>query len=578
MIVISETQDNAARWLALALSLAGVAEPVFAQPAASRVSPNTLAPDNQDTPSDVTLGGALYLETPAGADQLSVTLGSIEVVGGEPAFADAINAATAGLAGTPSKVSDLYAAARKIEAAYAQAERVLTRVTIPPQHISDGSVFKILIVDGFIESIDDHGVPDRARAAVRRQASPLIGAHKLTLAEIERRVLLAGQTPGVQLRSTLTPGSAVGAVKLVLTSTWKPTSYSISAENNLGAAFGDVAFSTQVSINNGLGQGELIYAQATSGPDIDHLFDRAPRRRIVGLGVASPIGDSGLAFNPEYIRVDTNPKPVPGAAEVSGQFERIAFRLRYPLILSRSQSLDLTGGLDLIEETAQVRAFDLTVNHDRLRVANVGIRWAYRLGDNARVTIEPGFSQGLSGLGARSVGEALASGVPLSRQGTRPDFSKFTARLKLDNQLVSGLALSSVLRGQLSDSGALPASALFSLDGTDGVSGFSQGSLSVDSGVTARSELNRPVRFVAATVALVTPYGFAAYGAGKLVRPTALEPRTTDTWSYGLGARTLIRPTNSDQTLVGQIEFSRAPGLGESSARTHLTVSLTSVF
>ena len=554
-----------------------LATPAFGQAAASRTAPESLLPPAAARSSEIVLPQTRTNEAPAGSADIDVTVSSVAISGGSPEFKPAIDAATAAITNKPVKVADLYAAASRIEAAYARAGYVLTRVTLPPQHIGDGGKLTIMIIDGFVEAIDDSGVQRHVRAAVHKRAAKLIGIHRLTLAQIERHVLLASEIPGVTMRSTLVPGSAVGATRLVLSADWNPVSVAITAENNLGTVYGNLAFSAQVSFNDLLGQGELLYAQATSGRDLGHAFHGAPLRRIVGGGAVLPIGGNGLALSSEYVHVDTNPATAPGATAVRSRFERVALRLQYPLIHSQSRSLDLVGGIDLVSESSQASAFAQRLNQDRLRVAVGQIRWSGRIDGKTALASELTFNHGLSGLGARTLDDATASGIPLSRLGATPGFSKLGAKLRIDRQLGQGFAVAGVVRGQTSFSGALPASAMFSLDGAESLSGFVQGSLSVDRGIVLRGELTRTFALGPKRAAAITPYGFGAYGTGKLSQPTTLElaAATRNAWSFGAGARLVVRPGPARIVSFGGIEISRNHDSTAPRDTTRVTASLT---
>ena len=575
MLTFVVRQRRSALWLVSLGYLPFASSTALAQAAPSRTAPPTLRPDTPQTSTDIVLPEVQFGQAPTEAADLLVTAAAIKVDGSTPAFQPAIDEAIAGIAGKPAKVADFYAAAARIEAAYARAGRVLTRVTLPPQQLRDGGNVRMLIIDGFIESVDVQGVSGGARRAVRRRAAALVGVHGLTLAEIERRVLLAGEVPGISLRSTLVRGTEVGGVKLVLNGEWKPVSLTLSAENNLGAGYGNIGYSAQLSFNNLLGQGDLIYAQATNGRDFGSLFGNAPLRRIVGLGAVVPIGRNGLSFNPEVLRVDTNPLTPRGGLAIKGRFERVALRWQYPLIHSRNRSVELNGSLDFVSERSQAPDFRVTLTRDRLRIANFGAKWAERLGSRTGMASDIQFSQGLTGLGARTLADAIASGTPLSRFGERADFSKLTGRMRIDQQLRGGFALSGTLHAQASLRGALPSAAQFSLDGGEGLSGFTQGSLNVDSGGTVRGELARAINLGGKSPLAITPYGFGAYGAGRLDKPTALEARNRSGWSAGGGARLALAPAHAGFNGYGAVEVSRNHDSTAIRDATRVTFNLT---
>ena len=50
--------------------------------------------------------------------------------------------------GRPVSGADIFAAARALEAAYANAGYVLVRITLPPQKLVNGSKLRLVVVDG----------------------------------------------------------------------------------------------------------------------------------------------------------------------------------------------------------------------------------------------------------------------------------------------------------------------------------------------------------------------------------------------------------------------------------------------
>ena len=548
---------------------------VLAQAAPSRTAPESLLPPKNNSANEITLPETLTAQAPKGSEVTIVHVATVSVEGGPPAFAAAIDAATKGLAQRDVTVAELYAAAAQIEVAYARAGLVFTRATVPPQTITNGGVFRIIIVDGFIEAIDYSAVPAHVRNAVRKRAAKLVGVRGLTLTQIERRVLLAGAVPGVQLRSTLVRGTAVGATRLVLQADYRPVSLSLSADNGVGSAYQNLSLSGQLSLNSVLGLGELIYMQATTAPDVGTLFGSNPNRRILGAGAIIPLGSNGLTFNPEYTNVTTNPRTGAGTTSILGQYARFALRASYPLIKTRKQTLDFSGSFELISENEIARAFNLLLNKDRLRIAALGLNWAKSLDTRNSLSSELLFSHGIAGLGARTPNDALISGIQFSRQGSQPDFSKLSGSIRLDTQLGGGFALSNSFRGQISMTGALPAAAQVSLDGTDGLSSFDLGSLSVDSGVTGRSELSHPIAFRYTAKAILTPYVFGAAGFGHVSQPTALEQANLKVWSLGAGLRVLLSPAKSHIASYGSIEVSHGHSSNLNSDPTRINASIS---
>src|SRR6185369_5395776 len=93
---------------------------------------------------------------------------------------------------------------------------VTSRVIVPQQTIEDG-VFRIQVFEGFISEVVVNDDAGPARAAVERLLAPLRGVKPINVAEVERRLLLANDLPGMTVRGTLqaSPTESGGSVLVV---------------------------------------------------------------------------------------------------------------------------------------------------------------------------------------------------------------------------------------------------------------------------------------------------------------------------------------------------------------------------
>ncbi|MFM9776275.1 hypothetical protein ACKI1Z_41745, partial [Streptomyces galilaeus] len=89
----------------------------------------------------------------------------------------------------------------------------------PPQDIAPGGTVRLSVTDGFVEEIDLSGVPAPVRGTVAAVLAPLRGKRQVRLGRIERALLLAGDAPGLALRSTLATGSQPGGTRLIVEGT-----------------------------------------------------------------------------------------------------------------------------------------------------------------------------------------------------------------------------------------------------------------------------------------------------------------------------------------------------------------------
>lgn len=550
--------NNERLHLAAAVVLLVSAVPAGAQ-APSRVTPETLAPTRPPVAAGVVIPATEPGVAPAGAERLSIRLSAVRVEGGDPAFRAETEAAVAKVVGKRVTVQALYAVAAEIEAAYARAGYVLRRIVIPPQSLQDGGTLRMVMLDGFIEEIVDTGVPERQRALVRRRLADLIGVPGLRLVDIERRLLIAADVPGLTLRSAIGKGSKIGGARLVVDADWRPVSVAVGGDNFVGRSYGDVSFNTQVSFNSVFGAGEMIYGSLISGRDLENVFNDQPLRRVAGVGAFLPIGTDGLVLAPEYTRSDTNPITPAGGIRTVGRFERFSMRALYPVVRTRAATLNLAIGFEAIEERQRAPDFGVDLNLDRLRTLTFGVDGVRSFDGGATLGGSMVLTQGLDAFGARTQADAIASGVPLSRLGSRPDFTKVDGRLRYDQILVERITLSGIVRGQWAVSGALPTAAMFALDGGEALSSFALGALSVDSGATARAELARPFTLDGGGLTpTLSPYVFGAVGAGSLERPTALERASVQANAFGAGLRVNLAEATTGVAAAFQVEVGRA--------------------
>jgi hemolysin activation/secretion protein len=532
---------------------------------AQTVSPSQLTPkDLRPTAAPVQtirLPAAAGLTAPAGADKVSLNLRRVIVEGGFDDLA-AENAAVAKrLTGGAITVADVYVAANDLERAYAAAGYVLARVVVPPQKLDKGGALRLIVVDGYVESVDVNGVPSSQRALIAARMAPLIGRRHIKLADIERRLLLSGDDPGLTLRSTIAAGAKPGATKLVLEAIYNPVTGTVGIDNHLPASLGVYSLNASLAINSALGFGEQIYATASTGYQIGDVFtDRSPFE-LFGGGVSLPLGIDGFVLNPEYTHSVSRPFPPTGAPASVGYFERFDLRASYPLIETRPQTLVMQATLEWDKEHLSPLDFATELYRDSYGVGRLQADDKAQFPIGASAEALGAISQGLGGRGAA---QAAASGIALSRQGASPDFTKANLTLRWTQDLPAQLELALTGHGQSSFGKPLITAESFSLDGPDAISGFASGTFSVDEGAVFRGEIGRPIPISAnGWQTVVAPYLFASGGRGFIDQATAVEQSAISASAFGLGVRTGVdlsgRPMGAALALEAARFASNAP-------------------
>jgi hemolysin activation/secretion protein len=528
------------RCTVIALSLAMLATFAQAQ-TASQITPPSFRPD-VERQGGFALSGGQGLATPAGAEKLFVKLSGVQVKGGRPELAGATAELERRLTGRSVSGAEIFVAARDLEAAYARAGYVLVRVVLPPQHLVNGARLKLTLVDGFIERIEFKDVPERVRDRITGLIQPLVGRPGVTLVEMERRVLLAGDTPGVLLRSTLAPGKAAGATVLVIEAKYQPVSAVLTFDNTLSKSLGRTTVGTGVDFNSVAGFGELVYLRANGHPagGDNGFFDRYPTNRSMAAGVILPLWVDGLTFNAEVTDARTTPAAVAGL-QTTDTFQRLSLRLRYSWLRGRAANFNSEVSFDAQDEIQSlfVATDAVPLSEDRLRIVrfthdgDLFTPWGGVI--SARATA----SFGIDALGARTAASASAL-LPLSRQGADATFQKLDVMLGYSQALHEHLTVNLAARAQTSFGQALLRSEQIGIATTTAISALDAGSVVGDQGYVVRGELASPWAIPMADMPfglVAAPYVYAAYGRVELLNPTALEASDISATSYGGGLR-----------------------------------------
>jgi hemolysin activation/secretion protein len=499
------------------------------------LTPQSLRPDSGSHDQGILLSGPSAATPPPGAENLNVLIDEVQVEGAFTELSPSIGAWVREIEGRRISVAQIYAGVAALERIHAEAGYPLARVVIPPQKLVDHGRLVVVVVDGFIEDIDVSGVPERARGMVATRAGYLVGRRHILLGDIERALLIAGDVPGLKLRSTLMRGRRDGGVRLVLEGDHRVVSGSLGGDDRLVQSLGTWQLRGSVAINGALGIGEQVYGTLGLGTNIRAAVEGSSPLMVYGGGVVIPVGTDGVTLNPEYTHSETRTLQSPGVPASLGAFERYALRLRDPLIWTRKQSLYLNLSLEHVTQQVDAPGFGVTLNSDSYTVVRVGPDYATTLPWGAGLQFGAVVSQGLGG---RTASDAVKSGVPLSRMGAGPDFTKITGNARISQPLLNELRLDLIGSAQFSLGKPMLRPEQFALDGTDAVSASASGTLTADQGAVLRGEIVRPLAMRYDNFnAIVSPYLFNAIGRGWLVNATSVEQSAFNAGAVGGGIR-----------------------------------------
>ncbi|RYH12438.1 ShlB/FhaC/HecB family hemolysin secretion/activation protein [Tropicimonas sp. IMCC6043] len=526
--------------------------PALAQSAANLV-PSTFEPQTQRSVGTVRVARDPGAPVPAGAERLQVTVGDVRIEGGLPQMAAANAAFEQSLSGKRVKVSDIFQATSALETEYTSAGYVLSRVVLPQQTLRDGGTLRIVIIDGFVESIDSKLVPEQARDRVVAITRPLIGQRSVRLHEIERSLLLAGDTFGLRLASTLSPGQGTGGTVLTLDGEFREVTGFYGFDNTLSDELGPLNLSFGAEINGALKMGETFYFRAGGSP-VDYFAEDA-RYRYLAAGAVFPVGTSGLTFNVEGTWSNSTPD-----VEVfpnQSSFERLSFRLYYPWVRSRQFNLSSQLILDRVNDSQDLTGpVEFPIYEDDLSVLRATLIGSWNFEDGSYLQTSAILSQGLDAFGASA--DIGFGDTPLSRDGASAVFTKLVLGAQYERPFADNWLFA--VNGRIQDSFGEPlvTSEQMTIANVNELSTFDAGDIRGDDGWVVRSEIGRTQDVNLFGVPLLSNlYAFGAYGEVGIVKPTAVEQDVVKAYSYGIGADLLTIEDSPYRSGSLRVEYGR---------------------
>ena len=405
----------------------------------------------------------------------------------------------------------------------------------------------------------------------------------IKLDDIERKLLLAGSSAGLNLTSTLSPGNKEGGTVLAIQAKHKLISGGVTFDNTQSEELGRQQGQIRAVVNSAMGLGESISLFGLSKPTLKGMKGTGldVPIRAGGLAASLPLGDNGLTAGLSYMESMTRPGGDASPLGLEANMKSASGTISYPLYYSRQTAVFLRGSLSWTDEIqhTNISGEDQDLSHDRVTALRGGIslnKCAYGC-----VGIDLQFSRGLD-IVSRSQSET-GNGTPLSRSAAKAQFSHFVLNTNYKFSPLENYEVSLNSGGQYSFDDLLN-SEQTSITGYNKLSGFTSGSISGDEAWYVRGQINR--NFNLSNQISISPYVYGAAGVAYTLTPTAIENRSTAAKSVGLGMQ--VRGFDKyffDKSISGRIEYSKnwATGKLEDLAdvrlnKQHLLVSLAMSF
>lgn len=406
---------------------------------------------------------------PAGA---SIRVATLRVTGATLFDEKTLLAAARFSPGSTLTLSEMRAIAGRISAHYHKRGYFLAQAYVPEQDVQSGNV-TIAVIEGRYGEITLNNSTSLSDRVARGVMAGLDGGEIVDGAPLERRLLLLSDLSGVRVKSTMTPGTAVGTSDLIVDLTSGPrVTGSVEADNAGNRYTGEYRAGGSINLNNPLGIGDRLSARilaSTGGLAYGRASYQAPLGNLT-LGVA--YAHIRYQLGREFDRLDAD-----GTADIASVYAS------YPLIRSRNANLYALGDVEAKWFEDKIGLVSSQSNK-KSRVATLGFAGDAHdgLGGGGWTNVAAGWS-----FGDLDIASPIERAADARTAGTQGSFNKIEfAASRL--QTVSGpLSLYASVRGQFAFDN-LDTSEKMELGGAYGVRAYPEGEAYGDQGVIGTAE------------------------------------------------------------------------------------------
>ncbi len=486
--------------------------------------------------------------------------------------------------GKEQNISELYGLALEIEKDYNEKGYPLVRVVLPTQELEpeEATVF-IKVIDGFIEQLDLSKVPVNQVRRIYSYLKPLIRKKSIMFSQIERQLLLAGNTAGLTLESTLSAGASEGGTVLVIGAKHQLINGAVTFDNIQSEELGRQQGQVRSIINSPFGLGETISLFGLARPTLKGMKGTGADVpiRAGGLAMSVPIGNNGLTTGLSYMESMTRPGGDARDLGLEANMKSATATISYPYVYKRDKAVFFRGTLSWTDEIQQTNLSgeDQDISHDRVTAVRFGT--SMNRCQIGCLGIDIQVSRGID-IASRSLGD-VGRGIPLSRASGKNNFTHFKLDTTYSVALTKDLNLNVNTGGQLALDDLLN-SEQSGITGPDRLSGFTSGSISGDENWYFRGQINK--NYNLSDKLQFSPYVYGAAGVAYIITPTAAENRATAAKSIGVGLTfNSIDKSFFEKNVSAKIEYSKnwATGVLEDVSdvrlnKQHLGVNLAMTF
>lgn len=350
---------------------------------------------------------------------------------------------------------------------YQSGGHLLSYAYLPAQKV-DGGVIEIAVLEGKVDAVQVVTAQEvRLRdEVVQAHTEAVTKAQPVLQADVERKLLLLNDMPGVVARAAFTPGASTGTADVVVSvAEDEPLALRVEADNHGSRSSGEYRAGLQMQLRDISGYGDSTTLRATISNG----------GGLVSGSIASqvPVGGDGLRVGASLSRLTYALAGDFGALGASGVASTLGADASWPWLRSTSANLWLRGGLDYKRLTDEVILVGQE-NERTSRLATLGASGDLR--------------DALFGGGANAVSATLATGELRAGAAGRTHFKKAQLQLAREQALFGSFSAYARVLAQYTGR-TLDSSEKLGLAGPGGVRAYAPGEASVDLGRLWSAEL-----------------------------------------------------------------------------------------
>ncbi len=485
----------------------------------------------------------------AKAAEQVIPLKQVELTGNTAIPGDELAVLWEGMLGETVSLAQLVDLADRITVHYRNAGYILTRVVIPEQRVTDGTV-RLRVIESYIAAHEIAGkVPPGTERLLDEWAERIKASRPLHISVLEHHLLLADNLPGlkVQGRVTADPDGEAGASILTLLVEPKPWDLRFQLDNHGSKTIGPhQAFfaATRHGLFTPYGSSTLALSTAEDTDELHYLH----------LAHEQLVGTRGTRLRIGLTAVDSEPGEALAVLDTKTRTRSAELGFIHPLDYSRGARTDLYGGFAWRRFRSESLGERLSA--DDLRVLHLGLRTDFADRFAGLTLLDGALHVGLDAFGASRTGDPN-----LSRADAGGRFAKLTGQAVRIQPFAAGWSLYTVAAFQYAFDELL-SSEEFSFGGGSVGRAYDPSELTGDHGLSGLLELRYHRQLENPLVASIQPFAF--YDVGAVWQKGGGSDSRQSGASGGLGVR-LTFSDNVDAGLYVAKPLTRPSAEGEGS-------------